>query len=161
VPYTKIEAAMLAGLGERKSNAPAAAAAAAAVCRDVSAADAASSQPLVTFPEIEAAMLAGLGERKRVKTLKKLRKNLRQMQDADSASTAAAADGEGEEEGSGEDSWSAAAGATAASEGGAAGGAAGLKPGDSRIVELLAQRARPEEQGHLWHGQQVRHKAVD
>jgi hypothetical protein len=127
--------------------------------QDVSAADAASDQPLVTFPEIEAAMLAGLGERKRVKTLKKLRKNLRQMQDADSASTAA--DGEGEEKGSGEDSWSAAAGATAASEGGAAGGAAGVKPGDSRIVELLAQRARPEEQGHLWHGQQVRHKAVD
>jgi hypothetical protein len=123
----------------------------------VSAEDATSDQPLVTFPEIEATMLAGLGERKRVKTLKKLRKNLTQMQDADShsaaaAAAAAAAADDAEEEGSGESIVAADAVLSAA--------AAVVKPGDNRIAELLSQRVRPEEQGHLWHGQQVRQKTA-
>jgi hypothetical protein len=146
----------------------------------------------VTLPEIEAALLAGLGERKRAKTLKKLRKNLTQMQGSEAAAAAAAeaaddaaertaGDGVGDGEESscvGEadlggtaagiyaDDSVAAAGAAAGAAGAAAGAAgAGAAANSSsgstvQLEDVLAVRRRPEEQGHMWHGQQVGDKGV-
>jgi len=130
-------------------------------CRDVPAATAAaagapSSEPLVSLADIEHALLAGLGERKRAKTLKKLGKNLRQMQgvaeqlEADTGtSTAAAAESGSSDTGAGSGEGSSAADAAAVAGSTAAGQTS------SRLDQLLSQQRRPDEQGHLWHGKEV------
>lgn len=152
-------------------------------CRDVSAVDpASSSKPLVTPQEIETALLAGLGERKRAKTLKKLRRNLRQMHETggEAASgedepdaAAAAGDMEGAAnaavEGAGADQQGTAVGSAAAEDAsdslavqnGNSSNSNGQPALDSKQLDhMLAQnrrlQGREEQQGHLWHGQQVR-----
>lgn len=130
------------------------------------AADLAGDTPLVTAREVEAALLAGLGDRKRAKTLKKLRKNLKQMHEAEEAPMSA---GQGQEEDGPAAASVAASGQQGCCTNGDDPGSAvakqyqrqpsstnGSGADSSRLEQLLAQQGRrPDEQGHLWHGQQV------